>query len=185
MRSLIDMASRAMSAASSTMRRGPGGRLGHAGVGVAPEAEVIHDLFGLTLLAGLLDRRRRQVRERRQEERARARFERDHHRLLRRERRKEPGVLERPAEAETGLPVGGRRVDPGAEDRHVARRGEEAANGVHEGGLARAVGADEPDDLAGVDRDRDVVGGDEAAEADGHLPGLEARCRSRWLLRPG
>ena len=100
-------------------------------------------------------------------------------------------VLERARHAELGDPVG-RRVEHGhlnefpgllalvillhlalrmvADDRlaHEAdltvRRLIHAGDGVERGGLARAVGADERDDLALVDLKAQVVDGDDAAE---------------------
>ena len=63
------------------------------------------------------------------------------------------GVLEGAAHALAGAPVRGHAVDASAEHLDVARRLHEPGDGVHQRGLARAVRADEPDDLAGAHLD--------------------------------
>src|SRR5581483_1477019 len=52
---------------------------------------------------------------------------------------------------------------------------EDAGHAVEERRLPRAVGPDEPDDLAGVDPQRGVVQGGHPAEADGDVLDLEER----------
>ena len=54
-----------------------------------------------------------------------------------------------------------------------ARRGSEAGDGVDEGGLAGAVGADQADERAILDLDVDVVVGVQAAVGDGEAGGFE------------
>ena len=56
-----------------------------------------------------------------------------------------------------------------AVEANVARRRViDAGDHVEDGGLARAVRADEPHDLAGIDVDRDVVEGGDATELHRH-----------------
>ena len=67
-------------------------------------------------------------------------------------------ALERPSEAEPGSPVDRGAGDVAAVEHDGPAVGpEHAEQAVEEGGLARAVRADEPDRLARLDGDRDVV----------------------------
>ena len=100
-----------------------------------------------------------------------------HHHVL---ERGEPGEglheLERPREAQAADRVGlepdqGRVVEG---DRAVARR-VEAGDQVEHGGLAGAVGPDEPDDLAGRDREVEPVDGLQPAEALAEPADLQTR----------
>src|SRR5207248_8094006 len=67
-----------------------------------------------------------------------------------------------------------------------------ARDDVEDGGLARAVGADDGDDLSGLHREGHAVEGDDAAEADAQLTNFEQRhcspqsidAAGRWLLVP-
>ena len=54
---------------------------------------------------------------------------------------------------------------------------DEAGDGVDEGRLAGAVGADQAEDLAGSDVEVDAVEGDDATEADGEVAHLEGGAR--------
>src|SRR5918999_2931104 len=76
--------------------------------------------------------------------------------------------LERAPHPEAGIFVGGRRRHGpaiGTRHRDIARCGfEEARHQVEYGGLAGTVRAYDAEDLAALDRDRDVVGGGEPAE---------------------
>src|SRR6185369_1144541 len=66
----------------------------------------------------------------------------------------EVGLLGEEPEARLGADVGG----GAAEDRRLARGGEDESEEQLEGrGLPRAVGPDQPEDLARVDRDRKIV----------------------------
>jgi hypothetical protein len=71
-------------------------------------------------------------------------------------------------DAEPAHPLRPRAGDVGAvEDDPALVRVERAADAAEERGLARAIGPDEPHDLARLDRQRDVAVGDQAAEALG------------------
>ena len=62
--------------------------------------------------------------------------------------------------------VGGERADVVAEQLDAPVGRDEPADGVHDRGLAGAVGADEPDDLVLVDVEVDAVDDAPLAEAD-------------------
>jgi hypothetical protein len=83
-------------------------------------------------------------------------------------------VLEGAAHAHAGdlaRVVAGHRL---AEEQHLARgRGVDARDLVEHRALARAVGADQREDLAGLDLQAHVVVGDQAAELAGDVLGLE------------
>ena len=85
------------------------------------------------------------------------------------------GRLEGASEAAPGSQRGAEVAHVGAQQLDAARRGHEPADGVHQRGLAGAVGADQPDDLVATDLDRDVVVGAHAAEGD----------RDRRVVRSG
>jgi hypothetical protein len=57
----------------------------------------------------------------------------------------------------------------------AAARPDEAGDRIDEGGLARAVGADQADQLPGTDLEVDVDDRVHSAEADGHSRGLQDR----------
>src|SRR5208283_1838398 len=82
--------------------------------------------------------------------------------------------------------VGDGKLRDGLAGEHdlTRRRREEAADHVEEGGLAGAVRANDGAQLAGLDRHRDVVDGDQAAEALGEVADLEeAHAASRrWSM---
>ncbi len=74
-------------------------------------------------------------------------------------------MLERPGDAELCHLLRRRVVDVLAEHRDgAARRGEHAGDQVEGCALAGAVGADQGNDLAGLNVERDVIDGDDAAE---------------------
>src|SRR5205814_10505826 len=69
-------------------------------------------------------------------------------------------------DAGAAVALGPRVRDVGAVQRDAALvRVQRSADAVEQRGLAGAVGPDQADDLAGVDRERDVVIGHESAEA--------------------
>ena len=73
--------------------------------------------------------------------------------------------LPRPHDAGAGPPLHRPAVDGGvAETDRSARRRREAGDDVEDRRLARAVRADEPDDLAGFDREAHAVDRDDTAE---------------------
>ena len=92
------------------------------------------------------------------------------------ERREQPGVLERPAEAAAGPGRSGCSVGDvvAVEHDRAVVGGQEAGDEVEQRRLAGAVGPDEPEDLARVRASkRDVVDGGDAAEALGDAADLE------------
>src|SRR5216683_562833 len=75
------------------------------------------------------------------------------------------------------------------EDDAAGVGGDEAGEQVEERGLAGAVGAEDAGDLAGLEREGDVLHGGEAAEALGEALDLEERAHAtassaRFLRRP-
>ena len=93
----------------------------------------------------------------------------------------QPQVLERPGHARAGQPVRARWpvMSAAARTSHVPDgRPVEAADHVEQRGLARAVGPDDAADLAGADRQRDVVERLEPAEVLGD-PGRSRRMAAR------
>ena len=144
------------------------------------DAHVFEKLVGAFFDGAFLGARARPAQDRAEHARARAHVAPDHHVLERREIVEEPDVLEgardphacdairrrvlqlRTLEAETALLLA---IDAGED--------------VEEGGLARAVGADEPVDLALADRERNLGERGEAAEALGDALDLEKRGHGR------
>ena len=96
--------------------------------------------------------------------------------------------LPRPDDPGPRPPLHGPRVDDDAVEAHrPALLPCEAGDDVEQRRLARAVRADEPDDLAGFDGEGDLVEGDHAAEPDddvGHLEGGGGPPGSRPHRRP-
>ena len=89
-------------------------------------------------------------------------------------RAEQPGVLERSSQSPQRTAARSERGDVTAVQHDpTGVRHQEARNDVEQGGLAGTVGADEPEDLAVVQPDRDVVEGRDAGEALGHSGGLE------------
>ena len=85
-----------------------------------------------------------------------------------------PDLLPGADHAEPADRVGLEAVDAGPLEEHVALGGRVVAgDAVEEGGLAGAVGADQPDDLAEADVEADVGVGGEAAEVLGDVLDLE------------
>src|SRR5688500_12772993 len=82
-----------------------------------------------------------------------------------RERREDPSVLERAAEAVTSPAVGGprRHVLPAEDDPAVVGL-EETGHEVEDGGLAGAVRSDQTEDLAWRELEGHVVDGADATE---------------------
>ena len=70
--------------------------------------------------------------------------------------------------------VGRQAIESPAVEHHLARVLDETGGRVHERRLAGTVGADEPDDLPGLDRHADVADGGDAAVADRQIADLEA-----------
>jgi hypothetical protein len=90
------------------------------------------------------------------------------------------------------LPAGQVRVEPGAQ---LQKRGdaspdvdlppvgrEDAADDLQEGGLARAVGAGQPDRLARVDRERDVLQGPVLLRVEAGAAGVDHPLLERLVL---
>src|SRR5262249_40372762 len=98
------------------------------------------------------------------------------HVLQRRHLLEQRGELERPDQAALDDPV---RSEPGdvltVEPDRPGRRLEEPRQEVEAGGLARPVGADQPDDLALRDAEVEVLDRGEPVEALGELAGLQQR----------
>ncbi len=93
-------------------------------------------------------------------------------------------VLERPSEPVPAPPVRGPARDVPLLEQHLsARRPVEAAENVDERGLARSVRADQPDDLALPQLERDVPQSLDARERAGDGGGPE--CSSGPPLRLG
>ncbi len=89
-------------------------------------------------------------------------------------------VLEGTGDAECRDLVRRHVGDVGAVEAEPARgRLVDAAHQVEDGGLARAVGADDGEDLALLDGEAHAVDGADAAEVDRELVGLEEAHRSR------
>src|SRR5438094_147025 len=85
--------------------------------------------------------------------------------LEHRHAREELDVLERPRDAPADDPVGRRSQQALAGEGDLARiRAVQAGDQVEERRLAGAVRADQPGNLALLDRERDVVDGDDASE---------------------
>ncbi len=149
---------------------GPGRQRRHRLVGGVAEAERREDVVGLGALAPV----RRAATAAAcsidgSDARPRPSLERDHDRLAHGEVVVEAGGLERCGRGRAG--AGGTRGDrvtscPSTSTRPVG--GHEPADRVHERALPRAVGADEPDQLAGTDPQVDAVDRDPAAEPHRH-----------------
>src|SRR5581483_6640085 len=105
----------------------------------------------------------------------------------------ETAVLERPDETQGGPAVGRQVGDVPIAEGHGAGLGpDEAGDGVEHRRLAGAVGADEPEHGAVGDRQRDVLHGPQAAEADGevgdvelHSPATAGSRRHSWDMPCG
>ena len=96
--------------------------------------------------------------------------------LERRHLLEQPDVLERPPDAALGRRVGRHAGDVLVlEDDRARRRLVDARDHVEERRLAGAVRADQADDRAPLDREVDVVDGDEAAELLAELLDLEEK----------
>src|SRR5262245_22681949 len=94
------------------------------------------------------------------------------------------GDLERPRHAAVADLVGGEPAELGAAEPDRPRGGDEGpGDAVEQRGLARAVRADEPEDLALVHLERDLVQGGEPAEALGHAGEAEHAGASVWRAR--
>ena len=87
-------------------------------------------------------------------------------------------ALERSTEPEAGASRRREAARAAAEDLDLAPAGDEAADRVHQRRLARAVGADESDDLARCHVQVDLVDDGAGAEANGHLADARAPCRA-------
>src|SRR5207302_2582015 len=85
-----------------------------------------------------------------------------------------PDDLERAADAEPGDAMGRHARDRGSIPADVAAvQPVQAADAVEQGGLARAIGADDADDVALGDLECDAVDGSDATESLGDLPQLQ------------
>src|SRR5438309_1615992 len=92
--------------------------------------------------------------------------DRHEHVLQRREPREDSSQLKCPADPELIDSVGSKPVDGlRLEADRALVAGDEAGDHVEDGGLARAVGSDQPSDAAGLDGDRALVHRDDAAES--------------------
>ena len=136
-------------------------------LGVATEPEEVDELVGLGCAARARPERARAGTAPSRAGRCGARLERDLDRLAHGELGEERRRLERAAEPVPG-PLGASTCSatssPCSSIRPAAR--DEPTDRVHQRRLAGAVGADEPDDLAGADLERHVVDGADATEAD-------------------
>src|SRR2546421_1816219 len=120
----------------------------------------------------------------REEIAARPAVDADHDVLEHRQRREEREVLERAADAELRDAMRRQRQERATlEEDGAAIRRVEPRETVEERGLARAVGADEPDDLAHVDVERDGVEGDDAPEAQREIAHAQDRQRQAGVKR--
>src|SRR5204863_3832974 len=96
-------------------------------------------------------------------------------------RPEQPDVLERSSDAAIGDLVWSPTSDVLAvEHQPAARRLVEAGEDVEEGGLARSVGADDRDDRALRDIERDVADSHKATEGLGDVLGLVDRLRGHY-----
>ena len=108
----------------------------------------------------------------------------DHHVLDRRQPGEQADALQRAGDPEPGELVRANPVQHGLAEPHAAGVGaHEAADDVEQRRLARAVGADDADDLAGRDRQRDVVERRQAAEA--HRETVHPQHLRRFVARGG
>ena len=79
----------------------------------------------------------------------------------------QPDILEGTGDAQAVDLVGGHSLDVDAVDQHATPGGlVHTGKQVENGGLARAVGADEAGDLSGANRNVEAVHGGEAAEVN-------------------
>src|SRR5262245_2067433 len=102
------------------------------------------------------------------------------------EPRERPHDLKRADQAEAADRVGPEPGERAPAEPHVAGVGlEEAGQQVERGGLARAVGADEPEDLALGHRQVEAAHRLDAAEALGQPARLEQRARAHRTPPPG
>ena len=127
---------------------GAGRELGTEPVGVAAEAEEGDDLVGFGTLTAIDTEPAGQEQRGGDEPGAVTRFERDLQRLAHREVAEEPRRLEGSAEPDAAPALGRQPGDVVAEQFDATAGRQEAADRVHERGLARAVGTDEADHLA-------------------------------------
>jgi hypothetical protein len=99
---------------------------------------------------------------------------REHDRLLDRHCREQRRILERPDQTELRPVFRAEERDVAPVEDDVARvRAGEATEQLERRGLAGAVGSDQPDRLAGPDRERHVADGVHTAEALSQVPSLE------------
>ena len=93
-------------------------------------------------------------------------------------------ALERPTEAEPAAPRGREAMHVVTEDLDRTPAADESADRVHQRRLARAVRADEPDDLARRNVEVDVVDHDPRAERNAELLDPDHRVERRRDLAP-
>ena len=92
-------------------------------------------------------------------------------------------VLEGARDTEAGDLIGAELRDVAvAKADGATRRAVEAGDAVEDGGLARAVGADQPVELAHLDTERDAIDRAQAAEVDGQL--VEGKVNHEGRLAP-
>ena len=113
----------------------------------------------------------------------------DHHVFQHGHVLEQPDVLERSGHPQFGDDIGLQAVDPlaGATrlEMDVAAGGNiDAGDAVEDRGLARAVGADQRDDLARHDVQADVIDGAQTAEVHGQVLDVENRAGFRHGRRP-
>jgi hypothetical protein len=111
----------------------------------------------------------------------------DHHRFERRQMRKQPDVLERARDPAAGAARRPCLVERAALEHDGAFVGSEhAGKQIEEGGLARAVGADQRVNMAGRHLHIEFVEGKEAAEALGQAFDFQTRGHLRHgVASPG
>ena len=146
---------------------GAGGEVGDEVVGVAAEPEVADDVVGQRSLLSASSEPLGEEHRGGGQTRPVAGLGCDLHGLSYGQVGEERRRLERASESDAGSLVWGQAGHVAAEEVHVSRRREVAADGVQERGLACAVGADQADGLAGHRGDVHAVDGNSGAE--GHL----------------
>ena len=153
---------------------GTGRELDDEAVGVAAEAEEVDELGRLGPLRALLGDRRRIEEQRSPERRRAARLERELHGLAHGELGEQPSRLGRCGRARRA-PGGAAasRETSVAEQLDLAPARHVAADRVQQRRLARAVRADEADDLARLRVEVDPVDRDQAAEVDAERRGRD------------
>jgi hypothetical protein len=143
-------------------------------VAAVEDADVFEKLPRALVDRLLLRARARIAQDRADHARLRAHVPPDHHVLERGEIREEADVLEGARDAERRDAVGRRVHEPlSLEEEAPLILAIEAREDVEERGLSRAVGPDEPVDLALADREAHAGKRDEAAEALGDVLDLE------------